>query len=83
MNDKLNSPLDLSKITAKALSCIEGGQFHRREQARSLNDLSLDNFLHIGRILKACAQNAETIEPLLDRLVVHADVVIGPLPPGI
>jgi len=55
MNDKLNSPLDLSKITAKALSCIEGSQFHRREQARSLNDLSLDNFLHIGRILKACA----------------------------
>ena len=43
---------------------------------------SLDNFLHIGRILKACAQNEEMIEPLLDRLVVHADVVIGPLPPG-
>ena len=67
----------------EALSSLEGGQFHRREQVRSLSDLSLDNFLHIGRILKACAQNAEMIEPLLDRLVVHADVVIGPLPPGI
>jgi hypothetical protein len=83
MSDKLNSPVDLSKITARGLSCIEGGEFHRREQVRSLNDLSLDNFLHIGRILKACAQNEEMIEPLLDRLVVHADVVIGPLPPGI
>ena len=83
MNDKFRGPVDLSEITAKALSCIEGGEYHRREQVRSLGDLSLDNFLHIGRILKACAQNAEMIEPLLDRLVVHADVVIGPLPPGI
>lgn len=83
MSDKTNSPVDLSKIKARALSCIEGGEFHRREQVRSLSDLSLDNFLHIGRILKASAQNAEMIEPLLDRLVVHADVVIGPLPPGI
>ena len=83
MNDKFSGPVDLSKIKARALSCIEGGEYHRREQVRSLGDLSLDNFLHIGRILKACAQNAEMIEPLLDRLVVHADVVIGPLPPGI
>ena len=83
MSDKTNSPVDLSKIKARALSRIEGGEFHRREQVRSLSDLSLDNFLHIGRILKASAQNAEMIEPLLDRLVVHADVVIGPLPPGI
>lgn len=83
MSNKLNSPIDLSNIMAEALSCLEGGQFHRREQVRSLSDLSLDHFLHIGRILKACAQNEEMIEPLLDRLVVHADVVIGPLPPGI
>jgi hypothetical protein len=83
MSNKLNNPIDLSNIMAEALSCLEGGQFHRREQVRSLSDLSLDHFLHIGRILKACAQNEEMIEPLLDRLVVHADVVIGPLPPGI
>jgi len=83
MNDNFNNPVELSKIKARALSCIEGGEYHRREQVRSLGDLSLDNFLHIGRILKACAQNAEMIERLLDRLVVHADVIIGPLPPGI
>ena len=83
MSNQLNSPIDLSKLMEEALSSLEGGQFHRREQVRSLSDLSLDNFLHIGRILKACAQNEEMIEPLLDRLVVHADVVIGPLPPGI
>ena len=83
MSDQLNSPIDLSKLMAEALSCLEGGQFHRREQVRSLSDLPLDHFLHIGRILKACAQNEEMIEPLLDRLVVHADVVIGPLPPGL
>ena len=83
MNDKFSGPVELSKIKARALSCIEGGEYHRREQVRSLGDLSLDNFLHIGRILKACAQDAEMIEPLLDRLFVHADVVIGPLPPGI
>ena len=83
MNDKFSGPVDLSKLKARALSCIEGGEYHRREQVRSLGDLSLDNFLHIGRILKACAQNAEMIEPLLDRLFVHADVIIGPLPPGI
>ena len=83
MSNKLNSPIDLSNLMAEALSCLEGGQFHRREQVRSLSDLPLDHFLDIGRILKACAQNEEMIEPLLDRLVVHADVVIGPLPPGI
>lgn len=78
-----NSSQDLAEITSKALACIEGGQFHRREQVRSLSDLSLDNFLHIGRILKASAQNEDMIEPLLDRLAAHADVIIGPLPPGI
>lgn len=83
MSDKLVSPVDLSEIASKALSCIEGGQFHRREQVRSVSDLSLDNFLSIGQTLKACAQNEGMIEPLLDRLVVHADVIIGPLPPGI
>ena len=50
MNDKFNGPVDLSKIASEHFLCLEGGQFHRREQVRSLGDLSLDNFLHIGRI---------------------------------
>ena len=29
---------------AEALSCLEGGQFHRREQVRSLSDLLLGSF---------------------------------------
>ena len=73
----------LQEASKAMLLSLEGGEYHAREKISRDGILPYDDFLSIGVALKACFENSQKHDELIERLKPHAELIIGVLPPGI